>query len=43
MPFFLGRQCWYLFDDKTPFPGAKATLTRYVHDDLVWYLEGMDP
>ena len=24
MPLLLGRQCWSSFDDKTPFPGAKA-------------------
>ena len=32
MPLFLGRQCWYFFDDKTPFPGAKAILSMlYVY------------
>ena len=30
MPPFLGLQCWSSLDDKTPFPGAKATLTCYV-------------
>ena len=34
MPPFLGCQCLYSFDDKTPFPGAKATLTHYVLADL---------
>ena len=24
-PPFLGRQCWYSFDDKTPFPGQGCT------------------
>ena len=27
---FLGWQCWYSFDDKTPFPVAKDILTRCV-------------
>ena len=27
MPPFLGHQCWSSFDDKAPFPGAKAILT----------------
>ena len=26
MPLFLGRQCLYFFNDKSPFPGAKAML-----------------
>ena len=26
MPLFLGLQRWFTFDDKTPFPGAKAIL-----------------
>ena len=38
-------QCWYPFDDKTPFPAAKAMLTRYVRADLLFFfnLEGMYP
>ena len=36
MPPFLGGQCWCSFD-KTPFPGAKAVLTRYVCADLVFF------
>ena len=35
MPFFLGSQCWFSFDDKTPFPGVKAMLTCYVPAGLV--------
>ena len=34
MPLFLGHQCWYFFDQKTPFPGAKAILTHWVCADL---------
>ena len=30
MPPNLGHQCWSSFHDKTPFPGAKAILTRSV-------------
>ena len=26
MPLFLGLQRWFTFDDKTPFPGAKAIV-----------------
>ena len=36
MPPFLGCQCWSSFDDKTPFPGARAILTRCVLADLVF-------
>ena len=32
MPLFLGCQCWFSLDDKTPFPGTKAMLDMlYVH------------
>ena len=31
MPPFLGWQCGYSFSDKTPFPGAKLTVTHCVH------------
>ena len=34
MPPFLGSQCWFSFDDKIPFPAAKATWTRRVRADL---------
>ena len=34
MPPFLGCQCWYSFNDKTPFPGAKNIQTCWVHADL---------
>ena len=27
---FLGHQCWYFFNDKTPFLGAKVKLTLYM-------------
>ena len=27
---FLGHQCWYSFNDTTPFPGAEVKLTRCV-------------
>ena len=30
MPSFLGQQCPSSFNDKAPFPGAKAILTRCV-------------
>ena len=26
MPLLLGRLCWSSFDEKIPFPGAKALL-----------------
>ena len=32
---FLGHQCWSSFDAQTPFLGAKAILTHYVHTDLL--------
>ena len=38
MPPFLGHQCWYAFNDKTPFPGAKAILSPCVYADLLWLL-----
>ena len=34
MPPFLGCQCWYSFDGKTPSLDAKAILTGCVYDDL---------
>ena len=34
MPLFLGRQCWFSFNGKNPFLGAKAMLTCCVHADL---------
>ena len=43
MPPFLGCQCWYFFDDRTLFPGAKDILAHCVHADLFfWNLEGMN-
>ena len=39
MPFFLGSQCWFSFDDKTPFPGVKAMLTCYVCTGPFFFFE----
>ena len=39
MPLFLGHQCWASFNDKTPFPGAKATLTCCVLAGLFFFFE----
>ena len=36
MPPFLGHQCWSSFNDKTPFPGAKAMLIPCVGADPVF-------
>ena len=33
MPPFLGCPCWSPIQDKTPFPGAKAILTRCARAD----------
>ena len=38
MPLFLGRQCWFSFNDKTPFLGAKAMLTCCVRAGLPLFL-----
>ena len=35
---FLGHQCWYSFDDKTPLLGAKAVMTDCVHANLFFFL-----
>ena len=35
---FLGHQCWYSFNDKPSFPGAKAVLTCCVCADLFCFL-----
>lgn len=46
MPLFLGCQCWYSFNDKTPFPDAKTTLTPCAHANLFFFffeLEGLYP
>ena len=46
MPHFLGCQCCYSLDDKTPLPGAEAMLTCCVHGDVcvcVFYLEDVYP
>lgn len=37
MPLFLGCQCWYSFNDKTPFPDAKTTLTPCAHANLFFF------
>ena len=36
---FLGCQCWYPFNDKTPFPAVKAILTHCVHAGLFFFLK----
>ena len=37
MPLYLVHQCWYSFDDKTSFPGAKAILTCCVCAGLFFF------
>ena len=37
MPLYLVHQCWYSFDDTTPFPGAKAILPCCVHVGLFFF------
>ena len=37
MPPFLGCQCWYFFNGKTSFPGAKRVLTQCVRADLGFF------
>ena len=37
MPPFSGGQCWFSFDDKTPFTAAKALPTCHVHADLFFF------
>ena len=36
MPPILGFQFWYFFNDKTPFPDAKAILTSCVRAGLAF-------